>query len=198
MAEYIDDEHIIDLLFRRDESGISALAVKYGGVCQSLAYNIVHSWSDAEECVNDTYLYAWNCIPPHRPNPLQSFILKIVRNVSLKKYRANTIQRRNSNYNIALEEIENELSISSISYHNTVEAEIEAKEDAKELVGIIEKFIDSLSEDNQAILIRRYWLLESYDSISAAFGISKHHAVVKLSRIRKKMYKYLTERGVIL
>ena len=82
----IDDEKIIDLFFERSEQGIRELDNKYGAICHNLSYNIVNNRQDAEECVNDAYLGAWNAIPPVRPNPLLSYIVKIVRNISLKIY----------------------------------------------------------------------------------------------------------------
>ena len=82
----IDDEKIIELFFERSEQGIRGLDMKYGKICHNLSYNIVNSRRDAEECVNDAYLGAWNAIPPVHPNPLLSYIVKIVRNISLKTY----------------------------------------------------------------------------------------------------------------
>ena len=82
----MDDEKIIELFFERSEQGIKALDDKYGVICHNLSYNIVNDRQDAEECVNDAYLGAWNAIPPVRPNPLLTYILKIVRNISLKIY----------------------------------------------------------------------------------------------------------------
>ena len=82
----INDEKIIEMFFERSEQGIRELDIKYGKICHNLSYNIVNSSQDAEECVNDAYLGAWNAIPPTRPNPLLSYIVKIVRNISLKIY----------------------------------------------------------------------------------------------------------------
>ena len=82
----MDDEKIIDLFFERSEQGIKELDDKYGVIFHNLSYNIVNDRQDAEECVNDAYLGAWNAIPPVRPNPLLTYILKIVRNISLKIY----------------------------------------------------------------------------------------------------------------
>ena len=79
----IDDEKIIEMFFERSEQGIRELDIKYGAICRSLSYNIVNNRQDAEECVNDAYLGAWNAIPPARPDPLLSYIVKIVRNMSL-------------------------------------------------------------------------------------------------------------------
>ena len=98
-----DDEKIIDLFFERDQQGILELDNKYGKICHNLSYNIVNNRQDAEECVNDAYLGAWNAIPPARPNPLLSYIVKIVRNISLKIYWRKQAAKRGGNYKIALE-----------------------------------------------------------------------------------------------
>ena len=82
----IEDEKIIEMFFERSEQGIRELDIKYGKVCHKLSYNIVNSRQDAEECVNDAYLGAWNAIPPANPHPLLTYICKIVRNISLKIY----------------------------------------------------------------------------------------------------------------
>ena len=82
----IDDEKIIEMFFERSEQAIRELNNKYGKICHNLSYNIVNDSQDAEECVNDAYLGAWNTIPPVRPNPLLTYICKIVRNISLKLY----------------------------------------------------------------------------------------------------------------
>ena len=102
----IDDEKIIEMFFGRSEQGIRELDIKYGKVCHNLSYHIVGSRQDAEECVNDAYLGAWNAIPPARPNPLLSYLVKIVRNISLKIYWRKEAVKRSSHYTIALEEIE--------------------------------------------------------------------------------------------
>ena len=119
----IDDEKIIDLFFERDHQGIRELDIKYGKICHNLSYNIVNSRQDAEECVNDAYLGAWNAIPPTRPNPLLSYIVKIVRNISLKIYWRKEAAKRNSIYTIAMQEIE-----ACIADQKTVEDEVEARE----------------------------------------------------------------------
>lgn len=102
----IDDERIIEMFFARDQQVIRELDIKYGKICHNLSYNIVNSKQDAEECVNDTYLGAWNAIPPARPEPLLSYIVKIVRNVSLKIYYRKESAKRNSTYTVAMQEIE--------------------------------------------------------------------------------------------
>lgn len=96
----MEDSKIIELFFERSEQAIAELSYKYGGVCRKIAFNILNNLQDVEECVNDTYLGAWNSIPPQNPNPLVTYICKITRNIALKKYRYNTAKRRNGFYDI--------------------------------------------------------------------------------------------------
>lgn len=185
----IDDEKIIDLFFERSEQGIRELDNKYGAVCHNLSYNIVNNRQDAEECVNDAYLGAWNAIPPVRPNPLLSYIVKIVRNISLKIYWKKEAAKRSSHYTIAMEEIE-----ACIADPNTVEAEIEARE----LAHIIESFLDTLTVENRVIFMRRYWFSDSCKDIAEFVGLSEKNISVRLTRIRQKMKSYLAEREVFV
>ena len=185
----IDDEKIIDLFFERSEQGIRELDNKYGAVCHNLSYNIVNSRQDAEECVNDAYLGAWNAIPPARPNPLLSYLVKIVRNISLKIYWRKEAAKRSSHYTIALEEIE-----ACIAAPNTVEAEIEARE----LARIIEAFLDTLTVKERVIFMRRYAYADTYADIAKRVGISEKNVSVRLALIRQKMKQYLIEREVFV
>ena len=185
----IDDEKIIELFFERSEQGIRELDMKYGKICHNLSYNIVNSRRDAEECVNDAYLGAWNAIPPVHPNPLLSYIVKIVRNISLKTYWRKEAAKRSSHYTIAMEEIE-----ACIAAPNTVEAEIEARE----LACIIGDFLDTLTAENRVIFMRRYWFVDSYKDIAEFVGLSEKNISVRLTRIRQKMKEYLAEREVFV
>ena len=99
------DEEIIELFFERSEKAIEELEAKYGKICLQTSYNILGNYSDAEECVNDSYLGAWNAIPPARPAPLLTYVLKIVRNLSLNCYHRNQARKRNSTYDLAVEEL---------------------------------------------------------------------------------------------
>ena len=150
---------------------------------------IVGSRRDAEECVNDAYLGAWNAIPPAQPNPLLSYLLKIVRNISLKIYWRKEAAKRSSHYTIAMEEIE-----ACIAAPNTVEAEIEARE----LARIIEEFLNTLTVENRVIFMRRYWFSDSYKDIAEFVGLSEKNISVRLTRIREKMKQYLIEREVFV
>lgn len=185
----IEDEKIIELFFKRSEQAIWEMNIKYGKVCKKLSYNIVNDRMDAEECVNDAYLGAWNAIPPTRPDPLLSYICKIVRNISLKLYYKKGAAKRNSAYTVAMEEIEG-----CIADPNTVEAEIEARE----LARIIESFLDTLTVENRVIFMRRYWFADSCKDIAAFAGLTEKNVSVRLTRIRQKMKVYLAEKEVFL
>ena len=170
----IDDEKIIEMFFGRSEQGIRELDTKYGKDCHNLSYHIVGSRQDAEECVNDAYLGAWNAIPPARPNPLLSYIMKIVRNISLKIYWRKEAAKRSSHYTIALEEIE-----ACIADQKTVEDEIEARE----LARIIEDFLDTLTVENRVIFMRRYpnisRILTKINAIPCSCLFIQSHSFVK-------------------
>lgn len=184
----IEDEKIIELFFERSEQGIQELDIKYGKLFHKLSYNIVNDRQDAEECVNDAYLGAWNTIPPEKPCPLLTYICKIVRNISLNIYYKKEAAKRNSTYTIAMEEIE-----ACLASPNTVEAEIEAKE----LARIIEDFLDTLTKKERIIFMCRYAYSDTYSDIAKHVGVSEKNVSVRLTLIRRKMKEYLKERKVL-
>ncbi len=183
------DEEIIELFFARSEQALKELEAKYGKMCLQTSYNILGNHSDAEECVNDSYLGAWNAIPPTKPNPLLTYVLKIVRNVSLNRYHKNQAQKRNSSYDLAVEEL-SEL----IATPETVESIIEANE----LTAAIEVFLEMISDIDRVIFVRRYWFYDDYKHIAKRVGLSEKNVSVKLTRLRKQLKDYLSERGSFL
>lgn len=185
----MDDIVIIDLFFERSEQAIRELDTKYGKICHKISYNILNNRQDAEECVNDAYLGAWNAIPPQRPDPLLTFLCKIVRNLSIMRHHTNTAMKRNSTYDVALDELEN-----CLYSGNSVEDEVECKQ----LVPIIEDFLDKLSQDNRVIFMRRYWFSDSYADIAKRVGISEKAVSMRLTRIRSQLRSHLTEKGVLI
>ena len=184
----MEDEAIIELFFARSEGAIKELDLKYGKVCYKISSNILHNLQDAEECVNDAYLGIWNTIPPARPNPLLAFLCKIVRNLSIMRYHTNTAMKRNSSYDVALEELE-----SRLASHVTVEKEVETNE----LTHIIENFLGTLTQENRVIFMRRYWFSDTYVDIADRMGMTEKNVSVRLTRIRKQMRDYLVEREVL-
>ena len=185
----MDDASIIALFFKRSEQAIRELDMKYGKLCYSLSHNIVNSRQDAEECVNDAYLGAWNAIPPAAPAPLLPYLGKIVRNLSLKTYWRKEAAKRNSVCTVALQEIE-----ACIPDPNTVEGEIEARE----LAHMIERFLDTLTAKERIIFMRRYGYMEPYSDIARGMGISEKNISVRLTRIRRKLKAYLMEQEVLV
>jgi len=183
------DEEIIDLFFARSEIAITELEAKYGKLCMQTSYNILGDCSDAEECVNDSYLGAWNAIPPTRPNPLLTYLLKIVKNISLNRYHKNQAKKRNSTFDVAVEELEEVLAS-----RDTIESVLEANE----LTNHIETFLDSLSRENRVVFMRRYWFFDTYEQIAKRTGMTEKNVSVRLTRMRKQLWEYLSERGIAL
>ncbi len=183
----IDDEKIIELFFERSEQAIRELDIKYGKLCHRISHNILNNRLDAEECVNSAYQSAWDTIPPARPDSLQAYLCKIVRNLSLKLYRRKTAGKRNSAHEVAMEELEE-----CLSAPNTVEAEMEAKE----LARLIEKFLDGLTEENRVIFMLRYGCTDNYADIAGKTGLSEKNVSVRLTRIRSQLRKFLIEQEV--
>ena len=184
----LEDEKIIDLFFERSEQAITELDLKYGKFCRKLSRNILNDSRDTEECMNDAYLAVWNTIPPERPAPLLTYLCKILRNISLKLYHSKTAVKRNSSHDIAIGELEDCLSAS-----NTVESETEARE----LSRLIESYLDTLSQENRVIFIRRYWFSDAYSDIAGQTGLTEKNVSVRLTRLRKQLKQFLKEKGVI-
>lgn len=185
---YLNDHEIIDLFFERSEQAIKELMVKYGAAIRKVASNILKDAQDAEECVSDTYLQVWNRIPPTRPKYLGAYSCRIARNISLKQYYANTAQKRNSYYDVALEELE-----STIPALGTVETEY----DAKELTRYLNLFLKGLSREDRYLFMRRYWHGDSITEIAGELRITPHNASVRLFRLRQKLQDYLQKEGMI-
>lgn len=203
----MDDEKIIGLFFERSEQAIRELDAKYGKLLHRLSYNIVNSTEDAEECVNDAYLGAWNAIPPARPNPVLAYICKIVRNLSLKCYYRNTAKKRGGAYTVALEELEgclagrkgNVRSALPRGKYGGVAGPDDAQEalEAGELARMLEGFLDTLSAENRAVFLRRYWFCDTYRDIAARVGLPEKTVSVRLTRMRQSLKNYLTEKGAL-
>ena len=183
----MEDTKIIQLYWDRDETAISETANKYGNYCTSISRNILENEEDVKECVNDTYLHAWNSMPPHRPNILSIFLGKIARNLSFNKYKhLHTKKRGGSEISAVLDELEE-----CVSGKIDVEQEIEYQE----LVKIIDDFLHSLSTQKRSIFICRYWYNDSIIDIAKQFHMKENAVSMTLRRTRIKLQQYLTERG---
>lgn len=177
----MDDKQIIRLFFERSEQAITELSPKYGDLCMKIARSILNDHQDAEECVNDAYLGAWNSIPPQSPDPLRSYICRIVRNRSLKKLRTNSAIKRGSQFEVSLSELEDCIPDSSMDEQLSI----------SELSAQINAFLAVLPKDDRLMFVKRYWFSESISELADAFGITENNVSVRLSRIRGKLHQYL-------
>lgn len=182
----MDDREIVTLFFKRSEQAIVELSAKYGAVYHMVAKNILNNALDAEECVNDAYLGAWNTIPPNHPDPLLTYVCRIVRNLSIAKYHKNTALKRNSIYDAALDELEECLAS---------EKNVEEELSAKELSCLIDQFLGTLNQENRVLFVRRYWYSDSIADIAMRMKLSENNVYVRLARIRRKLKLYLKKEG---
>lgn len=182
----MDDEAIVRLYWARNEEAIPETARKYGRYCYAIAHNILGSREDAEECVNDAYLSAWNAIPPHRPHRLAAFLGKITRNLSLnrRKYRG-ADKRAGDAVALALDEL------AECVGQNIVDEAVDGNALAREL----DRFLEGQPAQRRIYFVRRYWYLDSVSAIAARCGVSENSVSVTLNRMRKSLKAYLCERG---
>ena len=186
----MDDNIIIELFWKRDDDAISESAAKYSRYCRKIAINILYSREDAEECVNDTWLGAWNTIPPYRPNNFATFLGKITRNLSYNKYKIlNSDKRGHGELPIALDEL-----YECIPSSSSVENEVEMAE----LETIINQFLHSLPELPCNVFLRRYWFVESISEIARRYAMTQSNVRMVLSRTRSKLKVYLEKEGVLI
>ena len=183
------DTEIINLFSERSEQAIDELAKKHGNAVARVARNILGNEQDTEECVNDTYLGTWNAIPPHRPSPLRTFVCKIARNLATKKYHSNTAVIRNSQYDLALDDLEEILADS-----NSVEEAYEAKE----LRAAINGFLATLNPSDRFLFMRRYWYSDPVKDIAKMAHSTTNSVTVRLFRIREKLRHYLVKEGLLV
>ena len=190
MHEYegsiMQDGAIVDLYWQRNELAIEETDKKYGKFLFRIADNILFDREDSNECVNDTYLKAWNTMPPQKPDPLRTYIFRIARNISTAKYHANTAKKRNSYYDVALDELEECL---------TAPATVEQEVAAKELSLQIDRFLDTLDKESRVMFVRRYWYSDSIPELAERFETSKNSVSVRLSRTRDKLKHFLLKEG---
>lgn len=184
----MEDQLIIKLFYERSEEAIKALEEKYGSLCKMVAKRIVNNEQDALECVNDTLLAMWNKIPPENPNPLVSYVCRVVKNIALKKCEYLHAEKRNSAYEIALDELE-----SSLCGKDRIEEELLAKE-LREAINV---FLGKQKKLDRIIFVRRYWFSESISEIANTYGKSNNYITVHLHRMREKLKQYLLKEGLI-
>lgn len=182
----MEDKQIVDLYFARSESAIAETEKKYGRYCHTIAYRILENDEDAKEIVNDTYLKAWNTIPPNRPDPLKAYVGMISRQLSIDRYEAHRAQKRSGQVMLVLDEL----------------AECIPDNDSREDVGenmalrdALNAFVRSLGKREQILFVRRYWYASPVEEIAREWGIRQSSVTVILHRTRKKLKKFLQKEG---
>ena len=188
-GEIVKDADIVDLFWARDERAITEASIKYEKYCSAIARNILENQADVEESVNDTWLNAWNSMPPHRPAILQTFLGKITRFICLKRWRTLHSQKRGGGeVALAFEELSE-----SIPDGNTIEDSL----NATELARILTAFLLQLSDNERDIFVCRYWYLDPISSICEQFHFSQSRVKTMLWRTRAKLKAYLIREGII-
>ena len=182
----MEDVRIVELFWERSETAIEETQRKYGRYCYHIAYNILFSNEDSEECVNDTYLRAWNAMPPHRPERLSAFLGKIVRNLALDRYDKRTAEKRSAGVELALDELEECIADTDEVWN----------EDEQRLRTAINGFLAALPRRDRMIFIRRYWYVSPISQIATEFGAEEGNIKVILHRVRKKFREHLIKEGI--
>lgn len=184
----MEDQGIVALFFERSEQAIVETDKKYGGYCYHIAYNILASKEDSEESVSDTYLTAWNTIPPRKPSLLNAFLGKITRHISIDRWRRQSAQKRGGKEMIlALEELGECVAAQ----------DLETEISQRELARFLNQFLDKLPETERNVFLCRYWYLDSIDAIVGITGFSRSKVTSMLHRTREKLRKKLRQEGYV-
>ena len=182
----MDDNQIIALFFQRNEDAIRQTDSVYGSRLFRISQNILRCLEDAQECVSDTYLRAWNAIPPTRPNSLFSFLARVCRNLSLTRLDWAMASKRKAEIVALTQEMEQ--CIPDSRRDNSMEA--------KELGRLLNAFLETQSRENQMVFVRRYWFGDSPREIAERYGIKEGALIARLHRLRKKLAAYLEKEGI--
>ncbi len=183
----MDDARIVQLYWDRDENAIPETADKYGRYCTAIALNIVGNPEDAEECVNDTWLSAWNSMPPQRPAALAAFLGKITRNISFNMYKHRKAEKRGGGETAAV--------LDELSECVSGKDDPEQSADMHELAEVINSFLATLPDEKKRLFISRYWYTDSIPEIAARYGMKRGAVSTALSRMRSDLRLFLSERG---
>ena len=183
----MEDETIVELLYRRDEGALEELEGKYGPGLLRLAGRFLKSREDVEEAVNDTWLAAWNTIPPQRPASLKGYAGRIVRNLALSIRRADAAQKRGGGQTaLALDELSE-----VVSGGETPEGAL----DRQAFRAALDGFLGALQSRDRNLFLRRYWYLDSVEALSKRFSMSKTQVTTTLHRLRGRLRVHLQQEG---
>ena len=183
----MEDERIVELYWERNENAIRESEQKYGKYCYTIAYNILHSREDSDECVNDTWSGAWDAMPPEKPARLKCFLGRITRNIAIDRYRYDGAQKRGAQVESAIDE-----------YWECIPNGEAPIDDSLALKLAINSFLASLDVRTRVIFMRRYWYLMSVKDIADCMRLSESHISVILHRTRRKFKDHLTKEGLFI
>lgn len=183
----MEDADIVALYWSRDEGAIAETQRKYGAYCRSIAQNILGSREDAEECVSDAWHQAWNAIPPRRPDSLGAFLGRIVRNLSISRWRREHAQKRYAPMDAMLSELED-----CLPDPRGVEEAVEGRA----LTGCIEKWLEGLVREDRAIFLRRYWYGEEVRALAKTWGVTPNQMAKRLMGLRRDLRRNLEQEGM--
>ena len=183
----MEDQEIVRLYWDRDERAIEESEKKYGGLCRGVALRVLENIEDSEECVSDTWLRSWNVIPPQRPSLLGAFLARITRNLALDRWRTSHAAKRfGGETALALEELGDCVSGESL----------EDEAARRELARVLNAFLRSLPEEDRALFLRRYWAVETLESLAKREGMSVSALHRRLRRLRSALADYLKKEGI--
>lgn len=184
----MDDTHIIDLYFQRNEAAIQETAAKYDAYLNQISYNILRNREDTEEIVEDTYFAAWNAIPPTKPRVLKHFLSRITRNLSFNRLDYLTANRRNSHMSLLLTELEECIPDDRQNPENLYYA--------KETANVINRFLETMSTEDCRLFICRYYYNMTIPEISEKYSLTHRHVKYRISKMRQAMRLYLSKEGI--
>ncbi len=184
----MQDDQIVALYWQRDEAAIKETTKAYGNYCYRIAYDILHSEQDAEECVNDTYVKAWESIPPGKPERLSTYLGKLTRNIAINRYVHDHAQKRNAETDVVFDEVAGLIPDESEGH---VMDEVLIKE-------CINRFVASLPKQTRIAFVRRYWYMQSVKSIAISMSLSESNVKIILLRARKKLKAILKKEGIFV
>lgn len=184
----MEDSKIVELYWQRRDAAITETDRKYGPYCKTVAYNILESREDSDECVNDTYLKAWNSMPDARPKTLSTYLAKITRNLAISRLRArNSLRRGGGEITLALEELAEIVP---------AEQNIEAMIERQEMTRLLNEVLAALEGEERRVFMARYFFMTPVKEIAGSFGFSESKVKSMLSRTRAKLRRYLKEEGL--
>jgi len=185
----MEDAQIVELYWQRSEQAIAETAARYGPACYRVAFNILADRQDSEECVNDTYIKAWGCMPPHRPSGLGTFLCKITRRLSLNRWRDRSREKRGGG--------EMPLALDELAECIPDRTATEQTADLHALTRALNAFLAALPSTEREVFLCRYWFLASSRQIGQQFGFTESKVRSMLLRTRGKLKRYLEQEGLL-